>query len=157
MPVKRKPQPEPDDLSVIGQAFIETDDTAKLFSHKAGELKKRIMLTLEKGEPDEDGHIWVDLPAPIASRTVASNGKVREETVIGFKREKRKSRYVDAELVEAWAKKNKVWDQITEEVTVRSIVEDALWALVFEGKATEEEINELYGENVTFALTRVTE
>lgn len=156
MAVKRRKQAEPEDLQVLGKAFIETDDTAKLFGSKAGELKKKLMTILESGDPDEDGHVWAEV-SPIESRTVASNGKVREETVVGFKREKRKSRFLDAEKVEAWAKKNKVWEEVTEEVTVREIQEDALWRLVFEGKATDEEINDLYAENVTYALTRVTE
>lgn len=158
MPVKRKTKEAPEDLQVLGRAFIETDDTAKMFSNKAGKLKGSLMKILEAGEPDEDGHVWSDLLAePILSRTTASNGKVREETVVGFKREKRKTKFIDPERAEAWAKKHKIWDKVTEEVTIRTIQEDALWALVFAGRFTEEEINDLYGENVTYALTRVTE
>lgn len=159
MPVKRKPSPQTQDLEVLGRSFIETDDTAKLFGSKASELKKRIMSTLEQqGDPDENGHVWGEpFAEPILSRTTASNGKVREETVVALKRQKSKSRYVDAEKVEAWAKKHKIWDEVTEEVTIRSVVEDALWKLVFDGRFTEEEINDLYGENVTFSLVRVTE
>jgi hypothetical protein len=158
MPVKRRTTPDPNELQIIGESFVETDDNAKMFGAAASELKKKLMDVLEKfGDPDEDGHQWMTLPAPVESRTTASNGKRREETVTGFQRQKRKSRYIDAEKAEAWAKKHKVWDQVSEEVTTREVVEDALWRLVFEKQFTEDEINDLYGENVTFALVRVTE
>jgi hypothetical protein len=158
MAVKRRQKLTSEDLNVLGRAFIETDDTAKMFGNRAGKLKADLMKILEAGQPDEDGHVWSDpLDEPVLSRTTASNGKVREETVVGFKREKRKSRYVDSEKVEAWAKKHKVWDEVTEEVVTREVVEDKLWLLVMEGRFSEEEIEDLYAENVTYALTRVVE
>jgi hypothetical protein len=154
MPVKRKTN----EVQVVAKSFVDTDDTAKLFAGQAGKLKARLMLLVQQlGDLDENGHQTLELPEHIVSRTTSGKGESREEIVIGFKREKHKSRFIDPEKAEAWLKKNKLWKECTEEVVVHEIQEDKLWKLVFDGRFSEDEINALYGENVSFALVRVKE
>lgn len=161
MAVKRKKKStlNADELLAVAKAFVETDDNTKMFGAQADGLKKRLMVMIEEGAdpPDEFGHQWVELPVPLSSFTTSGKGERREETVTGFQRQKRATRYIDAEKAEAWLKKHKLWEECTEEIVVREISEEALWLLVMEERFSKEEIDALYGENVTYALIRVKE
>jgi hypothetical protein len=158
MPIKRKnPTPGPDDLQVIGQAFVEADDTAKLFSGRADELKVRLKDFAEKhGDKDDNGHSWITLKTPVVSKTMY-RGKVKETVVIGFKREKRSTPYLDPEKAEAWLRERGFYDECVTVTEVRELDETKLWLLVMDKKATDEEVQALYSANVTYALNRVTE
>lgn len=157
MPVKRKRTVKLDQLQVVAQSFVETDDNTKMFGAQADALKKRLMLMIEEGAdpPDEFGHQYVELPEPVTSYTTSGKGERREEVVTGFQRMRRRTTFIDAERAEAWLKKHKLWDECTEEVTVREISEERLWALVFDQRYSKEEIDALYGESITYALNRV--
>lgn len=157
--VKRKKKADITELAAIADQFVQTDDNAKMFGAHAAKLKAALMAQVEAcaDEPDEAGHLYVELPAPIVSVTTSGKGERREEIVTGFKREKRAPRSLDPELAEAWLKKHKLWDKVVEEVVTYEINEQALWQLVFDGKVERSEIDALMVEHVTYALVRITE
>lgn len=159
MAVKRRKQLDADDVQMLARGFVETDDNAKMFGGQASKLKAALLATIgeQADPPDEDGHQWLELPEPIQSHTTTGKGERREETVTGFQRQKRSTRFLDHEKAEAWLKKHKLWQECTTTVTVHEIDEQALWLLVMDEKFSREDIDALYGENVTYALVRVTE
>ena len=153
--VKRRNNPE--DIQVIGKAFVEADDSAKLFSGRAEAMKARLKEMAEQiGDKNEDGHSFLMFPEPVVSRTIVRGNPV-ETTVVGVKREKRTTRFLDEERAAAWLKKHKLWEECTETVTITNVVEDKLWLLVMDDRVSEDDINALYDDNISYALVRVTE
>ena len=92
----------------------------------------------ELGEADTEGHIILDLPEEI-------------DGVIGFKKQRRVSRKINEEKAEEIIEAKNLGDQLYK--TIRVIDEDALMAALYSDQLTEEEIDEMYPQQITWALT----
>jgi hypothetical protein len=145
MPLQRRSAKvvAPESLETLVAHFVECRETAKRFSDEAEKTKKVLMKIVEKnGQLGEEGHIVLDLPHPVAGFTA-------------LQRQKRKTRFLDAEAAMEWLKKKKLYDEVVEIIEVEEIPEDKLYALVFEKRAKREDIDALYTENVTYAFVPV--
>lgn len=97
-----------------------------------------------QGEPDDKGHIYLQLPAPIT---------VGEKTYGSIKRERRVSTvFKEDEAEEALLAKG-LLARAQETITVLS--QDAIYLLNQEGLLSDEEIDSFFGKKVSFAFKPV--
>ena len=102
------------------------------------ELRAKLFEVLdESGEPDSKGNIVLDLPEEV-------NGYV------ALVKQRRVSRKIDETKAEDIIAKHGLEDSLYK--TIRVIDEDALMAALYEDVLTEEEIEEMYPQTVTWAL-----
>ena len=120
--------------------FVSAKRTKADIDKRFNSLKTRLSEYVdENGDADENGHLWVELPAnsPISS----------------LKREKRVQRILDEDAAEALLKKKRIYKDCTTTITV--LDEEKILAAHYQGKISEEELDTLYSENVTWAFKAV--
>jgi hypothetical protein len=140
MPIKKRGDYE---LTALIAHFAECDKTAKMFATEASKAKAKLMAIVEeRGELTEEGHQYLVLDKPVGAITA-------------LKREKRKTRVLDEEATYTWLESKGWVAECTEVVEVTEIHEDKLYMLIFEQRATQEEIDALYTETSTFAFIPV--
>jgi len=141
MPRIKKPdtnQLNLDDVPALVREYKNNQD----FSKKAGELaakyRKDLVTLLEQyGEADDKGHRWIFL-------------EDMEGVKEGVKYERRVSNTIDVDKLETWLKRKKLWDDVVE--VVEQIDEGKLWAAVWDGRISEEDMARFNIETVTWAL-----
>lgn len=95
------------------------------------------------GETDEKGSKFWELPAPI---------EVNGQKFTSVKREKRTSVSLAEDLVEALLEQKNLKGRVYKEVTTTVLDQDELYVLNQEGLITDEELDSLFVENVSFAF-----
>jgi hypothetical protein len=95
------------------------------------------------GETDEKGSKFWRLPAPV---------DVNGQTFTEVKRERRVSVGLDEEATETLLHTKGLKDRVFKEVTTTVLDQDELYVLQQEGLITEEELDALFTENVSFAF-----
>lgn len=108
------------DVARYFQEYLKRKSIADQMSTEVGDMKATLMSYVEEaGEPDDKGHVWVELPT----------------TVEGFnalKRERRASEFIDEEIAEAELRKLGLWEKCQKQITV--LDDDVLYGLAYEGK-----------------------
>ena len=102
------------------------------------ELREKLFEVLDtSGEPDDKGNIIVELPQEV-------------DGFFSIVKQKRVSRKVDElvadEIITAKGMEETLYK------TVRMVDEDALMAALYNGELTEEEIDQMYPQKITWAL-----
>lgn len=97
----------------------------------------------ENGEVDEKGSKFWELPTPI---------EVNGQTFKSVKREKRTSIVLAEEAVEALLEQKGLKDRVYKPVTTVVLDQDELYVLNQEGLITDEELDSLFVENVSWAF-----
>jgi hypothetical protein len=129
---------DPESLEAQAREYFKVKASMDILESRSKELRESLFGFMEQGGyEDEKGNIQLDFPAPI-------DGFVRLE----------KQRRVTRKLNELVA------DEIIEEAGLadevyemkRVINEDALMAAFYEGKITEEQLDEMFPPNVVWAL-----
>lgn len=129
---------DPEYVSRLTDEYQAAREFADKAVKRAEELKSKLSTYVEKyGNPDDKGSLWLEL-GPIS-----------------LKRERRVSKNLDVPAAEKWAKKNDVWNQVSE--VVEQLNEDKLMALAWETDEYREGIADLYKERVVWAFRLVEE
>lgn len=117
--------------------YVEAKRTADTVAKRFNDLKARLAEYVdENGEVDDKGNLWVELPdnSPVGS----------------LKREKRVSRFLDEDATEEFLKKKRLYKDCTSTITV--LDEEKILAAHYAGKISEEELDALYAEKITWAF-----
>lgn len=108
-------------------------------------LKKRLKNQLqESGYTDSEGHLRIDFDEPI-------------DGLDGIVNRKRVTKNLDEEAAERILKKHKLLKSCKKKITTEVFDEDAILAAHYEEEIDDEEMKELFPENVTWALYPVEE
>lgn len=129
-------------LGSVVPTYLKVRRNRELFAKEEDGLKKEVMEGLAEVEPDENGHRFYTLPAPI-------NG------IAGVKRERRVSQPLDEEAALTLVKKYGLEQSCLEVITVLN--EDGLLAANFDGVIPDDEFKAVYSESESFALVMVKE
>jgi hypothetical protein len=100
------------------------------------ELKK---LLDSYGEPDENGHLWIEIEGV--------------EGVRAIRHTKRTTEAIDGERLEEYLRKHDLWDQCIK--TIEVVDEDKLYELVYRKKIPRKDIQRLTNVNTSWALNVV--
>ena len=127
-----------DDFEVKAKEYAFLKKQTDYLEKQIKELREKLFEQLEeKGEVDSSGNIFVELSKEIEGFS----------TVIKQRRVSRKIDEMKAEeIIEAKGLGDKLYK------TIRVIDEDALMAALYSDELTEEEVDEMYPQNVVWAL-----
>lgn len=129
-----------DENNLINQtkqyAFIKSQ--LEYLEQQQKELREKLFSVLEvEGQTDDKGNIVVELPKEV-------------EGYLSIIKQKRVSRKVDElvadEIITAKGMEDKLYK------TIRVVDEDALMAALYNDELTEEEIDQMYPQKITWAL-----
>lgn len=129
---------DPDSFESQVREYVKVKATLEFMDSRREELRKKIFTHLEQeGFEDTDGNMLVDFESPI-------DGISRVE------KSRRNSRKLDEQAAEAIIAEKGLESEAYK--MVRTIDEDALMAMVYEDKITEEELELMFPVKVTWAL-----
>jgi hypothetical protein len=110
----------------------------EFFESELKTLKEKIFAHIdEEGEVDGSGNLFYEFPAEI-------------EGVKMFQKQRRVTRKIEEGVAEQIISDKGLEDELYK--TIRVVDEDALMAALYEGKLTEEEIEEMYPQKIVWAL-----
>lgn len=137
--------PSPEELSLKMRQWAQLRAQTDLISSRMNRLRDDLMeAALAGGDQDERGNIHLPLPAPIT---------VGDKTYSAIKREARKSTTLNEERALALAHELGLQNElITHEPRIDV---DKLYAAWQRGRITEEQIDGLYDDKVTYAFKPV--
>jgi hypothetical protein len=129
---------DPNDFNSQVREFIRLKETIESLDKRQKELRDKLMDAVdEDGYEDEKGNILYEFETPV-------------DGVVRLEKQRRATRKLDElkaeELIEAKGISEDVYKM------VRVIDEDALMASFYDGKITEEELDEMFPVNVVWAL-----
>ena len=127
-----------DEFTANLRAYKVIKDEVDSLTKKQKDLRDYLMDTVEQtGFTDESGNLWIELEEDV-------------EGVLGVKRERR----VKATLDEEAAERVLAERGLTEECykTVRVVDEDAVMAALYDGRLSEEDVDTIFPQKVTWAL-----
>lgn len=128
----------PDDKETQIREYIRLSQSIDALENRKKELREVLMNVLDtEGEEDHNGNILYPFDEPI-------------EGVIRLEKQRRASRKLDEDAAEAIIEAAGIADDVYQ--MVRTIDEDALMAAHYEGKITEEQIDEMFPVSVVWAL-----
>lgn len=146
-----EPQPPITATALVSKAiaFLTLTGEAKSANEKAGTLKKEMMDALQvAGEPDEKGHRYLYFKNPI---------KVGGKFFSGVKRERRVSTLFDEDAAERILSEKGLLSEVQQVVTTTVLDQDKIYVLNQEGAISDEELDQMFSENETFAFKPVSE
>lgn len=128
----------PDSFEGIAQEYIRLKNAVAAMEERSKVLRNELFETLDlEGEEDASGSIVLNLPSSV-------------DGVVRLVKQRRSKRTPDLDAIEALANELGVFDKIFEMRPVLN--EDALMALYYEDLITEEQLDELFPETITWAL-----
>jgi hypothetical protein len=117
----------------LAKEFQAAKDASDVFKKRAEKMRAELVQAVtDLGYEDDKHHRWM------------------ESDDLQIKYERRVSKRLDLEAVEAWAKENGVWDDIKEVVEV--VNEDRLMALAWDNPEIQKVVQSLYVETENYAL-----
>ena len=130
--------PEQDDLVNQTKEYAFIKAQLEYLEKQQKELREKLFEALDgSGEPDDKGNIILELPQEI-------------DGYVSVVKQKRVSRKVDElvadEIITAKGMENTLYK------TIRVVDEDALMAALYNDELTEEEIDQMYPQKITWAL-----
>lgn len=129
---------DPDDFNSQVREFVRLKETIESLDKRQKELRDKLIAAVdEEGYEDEKGNILYEFDAPI-------------DGVVRLEKQRRASRKLDEIKAEEIIETNKLGEDVYK--MVRVIDEDALMAAFYDGKLTEEELDEMFPVNVVWAL-----
>lgn len=128
----------PDDFSSQVREYVRVKESVDALEKRSKELREKIMAVIdEDGLPDANGNIVYELDESI-------------DGVVRLEKQRRASRKLDETKAEEVIEAAGIADDVYK--MVRVIDEDALMASFYEGKITEEQIDEMFPTTVVWAL-----
>ena len=139
---RRTPTPAFDLMSTAIDLITNKARAAEL-TKRAGKARDALIKYVEKHAQieDEKGSQFLSLPEPF---------EFGGSTYTSLKREKRSSQVFLEEEAEALVRSKGLWEQASTTITV--LDQDKIFILNQEGKISDDEIDELFDEKVTWAL-----
>jgi len=132
---------DPNDIQSQIREYIKAKSSADFFEEKCASLRNNIFQYIEEnGEEDSNGSISLRLDSPI-------------DGVSGLQKNRRASRKIDELKAEQIIEAAGIADEVYE--LKRVVNEAALLAAHYEGKITEEELDEMFPVKVVWALRTV--
>ncbi len=133
----RKGQSEDPFISLVKEyQFVKSQ--AETFASRQKELRDSIIETVDAlGEPDENGHIWLELPDQI-------------EGLRGVVKERRVSQRLDEERAQEILKEHDLLNRCTK--FVRQVDEAEVWEAKQEDLLTEDDLEAMFETKVSWAL-----
>lgn len=101
---------------------------------------------LEDGREDENGHRYLDFDKPLT---------IEGKTYGAICAQRRVSSSIDLDATEAMARELGIYDLVFPVTEVRQFDEDALYAANQRGQISDEQLDSLITENVSFAIVPV--
>ena len=126
------------DLMTQAKEYVFLKKQLEYLEKQQKELREKLFSHLENsGDADSDGHIVLELPQEI-------------EGVVAIKKQRRVTRKINEEAAETVINQKGLQDKLYK--TIRVVDEDALMAALYNDELTEEEIDVMYPQNITWAL-----
>jgi len=127
-----------DELTTQAKEYIFSKKQIEYFESKVKTLRDKLFEKIDEvGETDTDGHVILELPDEV-------------DGVVGFKKQRRVSRKINEAKAEEIIEAKNLGDQLYK--TIRVIDEDALMAALYSDQLTEQEIDEMYPQQISWAL-----
>lgn len=132
------PRITPDDFESQAKEYAFLKKQADFFDKQMKALREKLFEHLDAaGEVDSKGHIFAEFSSPI-------------EGYVSIQKTRRVKRVVNEEAAHEIIEAKGLQDELFK--TIQVIDEDALMAALFSDKITEEELDEIYPEQVSWAL-----
>ena len=127
-----------DDFSNQAKEYAFLKKQIDFFDKQMKSLREKILEHIDaNGEVDSKGHLFLEFDAPI-------------EGFVSIQKTRRVKRVVDEEAARSIIEAKGLQDSLYK--TIQVIDEDALMAALYTDELTEEEIDEMYPEQVSWAL-----
>lgn len=137
-----KPKPSPHSIADRLLQWVKIRDEMKFMKNRQDQLRDQLMSVVEvEGEPDEKGSLWLDLPEP-----VEHDGKTYSQ----LKRERRVGTVFLEDEAEKLLEEKGLLAEAQKTIVV--LDHDEVYRLHQEGKISDEEIDAMFKENVTYAF-----
>ena len=129
---------DPTDFNTQVREFVRLKETIESLEKRQKELRDQLVQYVDtEGYEDEKGNILFEFENPI-------------DGVVRLEKQRRATRKLDEEKAEAIIAEKQLGDDVYK--MVRVIDEDALMASFYDGKLTEEELDEMFPVTVVWAL-----
>jgi hypothetical protein len=129
---------DPDDISSQVREYVRLKESISHMESRSKEIRETLIERIDtEGEEDGNGNIGLYLDSEI-------------EGVLRLQKTRRASRKLNEEVADEIIETENLGDEIYE--MKRVINEDALMAAFYEGKITEEQLDEMFPVTVTWAL-----
>lgn len=130
--------PDENDFGYQAKQYVFVKRQVEFFETELKKLKEKIFEHIDaEGEVDGSGNLFVELPMEV-------------EGVKMFQKQRRVSRKIEEGVAEQIISDKGMEEELYK--TIRVVDEDALMAALYEGKLTEEEIEQMYPEKIVWAL-----
>lgn len=138
----KRTTPDPDqDVRAAKQwtaELVGVKKTIKDLGTRQATITKRIKAFVqEAGEPDDQGHLWVNFDEPV-------------DGCVALQMQRKVSKPLNEEKATAILEKAGLYAECTTTVTV--IDQDAIMAAHYAGKLTEDEVDAMFPPSISFAL-----
>jgi len=140
MPINNQETPDPvlESIRKEVQQYVFLKDEVAGIETRVSELRKRILASVEQlGEPNEKGSIVLPI-----SDTVSNTASVVKQ--------RRVSKVFDEDRAHDLLKEKNLFESVTKTITV--LDQDAVMASYYDGKLTDEDIETMFPEKVSWAL-----
>lgn len=128
----------PDDFDSQIKEFIKVKNSLEILEARSKELREKLFAHLElEGEVDDKGNYFIEFPSPV-------------DGVSKLEKARRATRKIDETVAEKVIKTHKLEDTLYK--YVQTVDEDALMGAFYEGKITEDELDEMFPAKITWAL-----
>lgn len=132
---------DPDDLKSQIREYAQAKATEELMKARTAELREKLFAAInEDGYEDDKGNLQLDLDDPI-------------EGITRLEKQRRTTRKLNEPKAEMIIEELGIGEEVYEMKKVLN--EDALMAAFYEDKITEEQLDEMFPLNVTWALRTV--
>lgn len=129
---------DPDDFNSQVREYLMVKQSIDVMEKRQKELRDKLFEIIETdGEEDDKGNIVLPLPAEI-------------DGVVRIEKQRRVTRALNEDAAEAVITEKNLEEELYK--TIRVVDEDAVMAAHYEGKLTEEEIEQMFPAKVVWAL-----
>jgi len=128
----------PDSLVAQVREYAKVKSSIEVMEGRSKELREKLFDAIETlGFEDDKGNIQLELESEV-------------EGIVRLEKQRRVSRKIDEGVAEGIISKHGLEDELYK--TIRVVDEDALMAAMYQGKLTEEEVDEMFPSKVVWAL-----
>lgn len=128
----------PDSLTAQVREYAKVKSSIEVMEGRSKELREKLFDAIETlGFEDDKGNLQLELESEV-------------EGIVRLEKQRRVSRKIDEGVAEEIISKHGLEDELYK--TIRVVDEDALMAAMYQGKLTEEEVDEMFPSKVVWAL-----
>lgn len=132
---------DPESMEAQVREYGKIKSSMEILESRSKELRTKLFEYLDtEGEEDDKGNVQLELPAAI-------------DGITRLEKQRRVTRKLDEVIAETIIDQTGLSEEVYE--MKRVINEDALMAAYYEGKITEEQLDEMFPTNVVWALRTI--